>query len=263
MLTGIGKQSGESVESVLKKTNKSTVGSICRKGRLPGMKEWMGDGWWEWWVDGTDGMEFLIIFFHLIESHLNLRLTHKAKLFIAHRPSSFGRFRSWFWTTFVLCRLILSFSHFACERRKMVVRVACFILTGNEKWGLISPMKFSVPCPFQVTSDELSPCLGGVRREAGGTCPPCPWPCPPPTAPGPICLSVTQHPVTVHLSAIDIGRYFFKLFHMSMWYSVTVPTLEFDYLCILYMNFLFSPVIVSFYFSSMAKLRFLKCCFRW
>ena len=21
----------------------------------PGMKEWRGDGWWEWWVDGTDG----------------------------------------------------------------------------------------------------------------------------------------------------------------------------------------------------------------
>ena len=38
MLTGIGKQSGESVESVLKKTNKATVGRICRKGRLPGMK---------------------------------------------------------------------------------------------------------------------------------------------------------------------------------------------------------------------------------
>ena len=21
----------------------------------PGVKEWRGDGWWEWWVDGTDG----------------------------------------------------------------------------------------------------------------------------------------------------------------------------------------------------------------
>ena len=29
---------------------------------------------------------------------------------------------------------------------------------------------------------------------------------------------------------IDIGRYFFNLFYMSMWYSVTVPTLEFDYI---------------------------------
>jgi len=48
---------------------------------------------------------------------------------------------------------------------------------------------------------------------------------------------------------------------MSMWYSVTVPTLEFDYLCTLYMNFLFSPVIVLFYFSSMEKLRFVNCCF--
>jgi len=36
----IGKQSGESVESVLKKKKKATVGRICRKGRFkPGMKE--------------------------------------------------------------------------------------------------------------------------------------------------------------------------------------------------------------------------------
>jgi len=47
-----------------------------------------------------------------------------------------------------------------------------------------------------------------------------------------------------------------------MWYCVTVPTLEFDYLSIYmyYMNSLFSSVTVSFYFSSMAKLRFVNCC---
>jgi len=40
MLRGIGKQSGESVESVLKKKKKATVGRICRKeGFMPGMKE--------------------------------------------------------------------------------------------------------------------------------------------------------------------------------------------------------------------------------
>ena len=33
MLRSIGKQSGESVESVLKKKRKATVGRICRKGR--------------------------------------------------------------------------------------------------------------------------------------------------------------------------------------------------------------------------------------
>jgi len=39
MLRSIGKQSGESVESVLKKKRKATVGRICRNGRfLPGMK---------------------------------------------------------------------------------------------------------------------------------------------------------------------------------------------------------------------------------
>jgi len=39
-LRNIGKQSGESVESVLKKKKKATVGRICRKGRFkPGMKE--------------------------------------------------------------------------------------------------------------------------------------------------------------------------------------------------------------------------------
>jgi len=40
MLRSIGKQSGESVESVLKKKRKATVGRICRNGRfLPGMKD--------------------------------------------------------------------------------------------------------------------------------------------------------------------------------------------------------------------------------
>ena len=32
MLRSIGKQSGESVESVLKKKRRATVGMICRKG---------------------------------------------------------------------------------------------------------------------------------------------------------------------------------------------------------------------------------------
>ena len=44
MLRSIGKQSNESVESVLKKKRKAMVGRI-----------WGGYGWWEWWVDGTDG----------------------------------------------------------------------------------------------------------------------------------------------------------------------------------------------------------------
>jgi len=34
MLRSIGKQSAESVESVLKKERKATVGMICRKGRV-------------------------------------------------------------------------------------------------------------------------------------------------------------------------------------------------------------------------------------
>ena len=34
MLRSIGKQSGESMESVLKKERKVTVGRICRKGRF-------------------------------------------------------------------------------------------------------------------------------------------------------------------------------------------------------------------------------------
>jgi len=45
MLRSIGKQSGESVESVRKKKRKATVGRICRKGRFKaGMKERRGDG---------------------------------------------------------------------------------------------------------------------------------------------------------------------------------------------------------------------------
>ena len=56
MPRSIGKQSGESVESVRKKKKKVTLGRICRKeGCKPGMKQWGGDGWWEWWVAGTDG----------------------------------------------------------------------------------------------------------------------------------------------------------------------------------------------------------------
>jgi len=39
MLRSIGKQSGESVESVWKKKRKAAVGRICRKGFKPGMKE--------------------------------------------------------------------------------------------------------------------------------------------------------------------------------------------------------------------------------
>ena len=34
MLSSISKQSGESVESVLKKKRKDTLGKICRKGRF-------------------------------------------------------------------------------------------------------------------------------------------------------------------------------------------------------------------------------------
>jgi len=41
MLRSIGKQSGESVESVLKKKRKAAVGRIYRKGRFKlGMREW-------------------------------------------------------------------------------------------------------------------------------------------------------------------------------------------------------------------------------
>jgi len=43
MLRSIGKQSGESVESVLKKKRKVTVGMICRKGSLEQKSEG-GDG---------------------------------------------------------------------------------------------------------------------------------------------------------------------------------------------------------------------------
>jgi len=49
--------------------------------------------------------------------------------------------------------------------------------------------------------------------------------------PSEIIVSI-QHPVTVHSSVIDIGRYFFNLIYTSMWYGVIVPTLEFIYLYI-------------------------------
>ena len=44
MLTSIGRQCGESVESVPKKKRKDTVGRIRRKkGFKPGMKDWGSD----------------------------------------------------------------------------------------------------------------------------------------------------------------------------------------------------------------------------
>ena len=39
MLRSIGKQSGESVQSVLRKNKKATVGRICRKGRFSAWNE--------------------------------------------------------------------------------------------------------------------------------------------------------------------------------------------------------------------------------
>ena len=39
MLRSIGKQSGESVKSVLKKKRKATMGRICRKGRFKAWNE--------------------------------------------------------------------------------------------------------------------------------------------------------------------------------------------------------------------------------
>jgi len=44
MLRSIGKQSGESVESVQTKKRKAMVGRICRKGFKPGVKDGRGDG---------------------------------------------------------------------------------------------------------------------------------------------------------------------------------------------------------------------------
>jgi len=44
MLRSIGKQSGESVESVPEKKRQAMVGSICRTGLKPGVKERRGDG---------------------------------------------------------------------------------------------------------------------------------------------------------------------------------------------------------------------------
>jgi len=45
MLRSIGKQSAESVESVLAKKRKATVGRICRKGRFSAWNERVS-GWW-------------------------------------------------------------------------------------------------------------------------------------------------------------------------------------------------------------------------
>jgi len=59
MLVSIDKQSGESVESVLKKKRKATVRRICRFCTRERFSVWndrmRGDVWWEWWVNETNG----------------------------------------------------------------------------------------------------------------------------------------------------------------------------------------------------------------
>ena len=56
MLRSIGKQSGESVESVLKKKKRLRWEGLAEEKVFFACNERArGDGWWERWVDGTDG----------------------------------------------------------------------------------------------------------------------------------------------------------------------------------------------------------------
>jgi len=59
----------------------------------------------------------------------------------------------------------------------------------------------------------------------------------------------------VHSSVIDIGHDFSTYFTCRCGIIVTIPTLELVIYIIYYINFLFSPVTVSFNFCSMANLR--------
>ena len=55
ILRSNGKQSWESMESVLKKKRLRLEGFKEKEGFKPVKKQWGGDGRWEWWIDGTDG----------------------------------------------------------------------------------------------------------------------------------------------------------------------------------------------------------------
>jgi len=64
-------------------------------------------------------------------------------------------------------------------------------------------------------------------------------------------IVLIQHTVTVQSSVIDIGSDFFNLFYTSMWYFVTVPTLEFDFyifLLFLYIRLTFFSVLSPSHF---------------
>ena len=98
------------------------------------MKEWRGDGWREWWVDGTDGGQVVGIqvisttrsvvglFMTPIRQWKKTRSRHGwVLMFITHRPTltlqlhSFDLFRTWRTSSF--CTVAWQLARFQLTRR--------------------------------------------------------------------------------------------------------------------------------------------------
>ena len=253
MLTGIGKQSGESVESVL-----PCEGFAEKEGCLGWSSEWVMDD------ESGESMEPMEWNFSLFFSFnwIAFKLTPDAQGKVIYCSSTFVVWTVSFLILNHFCSLSAHFVVFSFCVWKMKNGCSCclFHFDWKRKMRVNFPHEVQHPLPISSHVRWVKSVFG--RRQTGGRghLSPVPLALPSPNCPR---SNLSVGDPTPSYCPLICYWHWTLFFQIISHVDVTVPTLEFDYLCTLYMNFLFSPVIVSFYFSSMAKLRFVNCCFRW